>query len=45
MQLGDVPHTYADIEDLIKTFNYKPSTNIKEGVEKFAQWYLSYYET
>ena len=44
MQPGDVPHTYADIEDLIKTFDYKPSTNIKEGVEKFAQWYLSYYE-
>ena len=43
MQPGDVPHTYADIEDLIKTFDYKPSTNINDGIEKFAKWYLSYY--
>ena len=44
MQLGDVPDTHADIDDLIDNFGYKPSTDIKEGVENFAKWYLSYYE-
>ncbi len=44
LQPGDVPDTYADVDDLVKEFNYKPSTPMETGVEKFAQWYLDYYK-
>ena len=43
MQDGDVLKTYADISDLEKTINFKPSTSIEEGLEKFAKWYKEYY--
>ena len=43
MQPGDVPVTYADISDLEKDFGYKPSTSLKEGLRKFAEWYYEYY--
>ena len=43
MQPGDVPITYADTSDLEKDFNYKPSTPLREGLRKFAEWYYSYY--
>ena len=39
MQPGDVPSTYADVSELIKDFNYKPSTSVEEGVRKFVEWY------
>ena len=39
MQPGDVYQTYADVDDLIKDFDYKPSTGIEEGINKFAEWY------
>ena len=42
LQPGDVPDTYADVEDLIKNFNYKPKTSVDEGVYKFVEWYLNY---
>ncbi len=45
MQPGDVPHTEADVTDLIKDIGYKPSTSIKIGIEKFIEWYKSYYIT
>jgi len=43
MQPGDVLDTYADVDDLVEDFGYKPSTSIKNGVEKFVQWYKSYH--
>lgn len=39
MQKGDVPVTYADTSDLEKDFGYKPSTSLREGLRKFAEWY------
>ena len=42
LQPGDVPDTYADVNDLIKEFNYKPSMSIKEGVKNFTDWYREY---
>ena len=39
LQPGDVPETYADIKDLFDQFNYKPSTTVEEGIEKFICWY------
>lgn len=39
MQPGDVYQTYADVSDLIKDFDYKPSTSIEEGLANFAAWY------
>ena len=43
MQPGDVPATYADIDDLIADVGFKPQTPIEEGIEKFITWYKSYY--
>ena len=43
MQAGDVPSTYADVDDLVKDFDYKPKTRIEDGVSKFVDWYLEYY--
>ena len=43
LQPGDVPDTYADVEDLVKEFKYKPSMSVKEGVKNFVDWYKEYY--
>ena len=43
MQAGDVLDTYADIDDLVKIFSFKPKVSISEGIENFVQWYLNYY--
>ncbi|MFA6085493.1 NAD-dependent epimerase [Mucilaginibacter sp.] len=43
MQPGDVTSTWANVDDLINNFNYKPTTSIKEGIEKFIRWYKEYY--
>ncbi len=43
LQPGDVPDTYADVTDLVKEFDYTPSTTIKEGIANFAEWYKSYH--
>tara|TARA_B110000259_G_scaffold188434_1_gene247362 strand:+ start:695 stop:1702 length:1008 start_codon:yes stop_codon:yes gene_type:complete len=39
LQPGDVVATYADVEDLFNTFNFKPKFNIQEGVKKFVEWF------
>lgn len=44
LQPGDVPSTYADVEDLIGDFNYKPDTSIQKGIKQFISWYKSYYK-
>ena len=43
MQQGDVYQTYADVEDLMNDFDFKPSTTIEDGLEKFVAWYKEYY--
>ena len=43
MQPGDVPVTYADTIPLEKDFGFKPSTSLREGLRKFAEWYAKYY--
>lgn len=44
MQAGDVPATHADCSELEKITGYKPSVNVKEGIELFVKWYVSYYK-
>ncbi len=44
MQAGDVYQTYADVTDLINDFDFKPSTSIEEGLNRFAKWYKEYYK-
>jgi UDP-glucuronate 4-epimerase len=43
MQPGDVPATYADVDDLMADVGFKPATPIREGIERFIAWYKSYY--
>ena len=43
MQPGDVPATYADVEDLTRDVGYRPETPVEEGVARFVEWYLDYY--
>jgi UDP-glucuronate 4-epimerase len=43
MQAGDVPATYADVEDLVADVGFKPSTPIEDGVRRFVAWYRDYY--
>jgi len=42
IQAGDVPSTYADVDDLIREVGFKPETPIEEGIEKFVEWYKWY---
>jgi len=44
MQDGDVAATWANVDDLINNFNYKPSTNIETGIKMFSKWYKEYYK-
>lgn len=44
MQPGDVPATYADVQDLIDDVGFKPDTPLSEGIAKFVEWYREYYE-
>jgi UDP-glucuronate 4-epimerase len=44
MQPGDVPATWADVDDLVRDVGFKPSTRIEEGLERFVAWYRSYYK-
>lgn len=43
LQDGDVPETYADVSDLMREIDFKPSTSVEEGVGKFIDWYKEYY--
>ena len=43
MQKGDVYQTFADVSDLMRDYGFKPDTSIEEGLTKFAEWFLSYY--
>lgn len=44
MQPGDVPVTYADVTPLERDFGFKPSTDLRTGLRKFAEWYKEFYE-
>ncbi len=44
MQPGDVPRTFADVDELIKDYEYSPSTAISSGIDIFIKWYVSYYK-
>jgi UDP-glucuronate 4-epimerase len=43
LQAGDVPETYANVDDLINDVGFKPETSIEEGIGKFVEWYQEYY--
>jgi UDP-glucuronate 4-epimerase len=43
LQPGDVPDTYADVDDLVAQFGYKPSMSVEHGVQKFVDWYKEVY--
>jgi UDP-glucuronate 4-epimerase len=43
LQPGDVPDTYADVDDLVREFDYRPSMPVEEGIARFVTWYREYY--
>jgi len=43
MQPGDVPATYADVDDLVRDFDYKPGTTLEYGIGRFVDWYRGYF--
>ncbi len=44
LQPGDVPVTYADVDDLVNDVGFRPSTPIEVGIGRFVDWYCSYYQ-
>ena len=44
LQAGDVPETYANVDDLVEQFNYKPTTSIEDGINSFVSWYRDYFK-
>ena len=44
LEPGDVQDTYANVDDLVEDFDYKPSMKIEEGVKNFVKWYKEYYK-
>jgi len=44
LQLGDVPDTFANVDELVKDLDYRPGTPIEVGISRFVDWYRSYYE-
>jgi UDP-glucuronate 4-epimerase len=43
LQPGDVPDTFADVDDLIRDFDFKPQVSVDQGVKNFINWYMQYY--
>jgi UDP-glucuronate 4-epimerase len=43
LQPGDVPDTYADVQDLVRDVDYRPRTSVEEGVARFVEWYRAFY--
>ena len=44
LQTGDVPETYADVDDLVEQFDYKPHTSVEDGINHFVSWYRDYFK-
>ena len=42
MQAGDVPETYANVDDLVRDLDYKPSTSVQKGIDNFVAWYREF---
>jgi UDP-glucuronate 4-epimerase len=43
LQPGDVPDTYADVDDLVRDLDYQPETTVEEGIARFLDWYQEFY--
>lgn len=43
LQAGDVPETWADVDDLVQAVGFRPSTPLREGIARFVEWYRAYY--
>ncbi|NTU42002.1 MAG: NAD-dependent epimerase [Nitrospirales bacterium] len=43
LQAGDVPATYADVDDLVRDVGFKPETRIEDGIRRFVEWYKAYF--
>ncbi|MFX6218342.1 hypothetical protein ABTF55_21320, partial [Acinetobacter baumannii] len=43
MQPGDVPATYADVDDLMREVGFRPSTTIEDGIARFSAWFRDYH--
>ncbi len=44
LQAGDVPDTYANVDDLVSEFQYRPTTSVAQGISHFVAWYRDYYK-
>lgn len=44
LQPGDVPDTYANVDDLVEQFDYKPATTVESGISRFVAWYRDYFK-
>ncbi len=44
LQSGDVPDTYANVDDLVEQFHYKPTTTVEDGIHRFVAWYRDYFK-
>ena len=43
IQPGDVPQTFADVEDLVESLGYAPKTSVQEGINNFVKWYVEFF--
>ena len=43
LQAGDVPATYANVDDLVRDLDYKPSTSVQKGIDNFVAWYREFF--
>ena len=43
LQPGDIQDTYADVDDLVAEFDYKPSMDVKQGIANFVKWYREFH--
>jgi UDP-glucuronate 4-epimerase len=43
LQAGDMLDTYANVDDLVEQFHYKPATTVNDGIQRFAAWYREFY--
>ena len=44
LQDGDVPDTFANVDDLVAEFHYRPTTTVAEGIGRFVAWYRDYFK-
>jgi len=44
LQAGDVPSTYANVDDLVKNLGYKPNTPVQQGIDNFVAWYREFFK-